>query len=303
MQAVQPSVLLAALVVTLIPTELALADDGQADHSQLLHETCPEQDCRPSVVRFLEAFRSEDKNHLANLIDFPVYRGYPIVAPIERHDFVARFDDLFDEELTQFIIASDLENWSVGGWRGIMLRGPNEVYVWLHHDGSLRGVYGGWRAEWIAEWNRLIELERSQLHTSLHEYARPILEWETEHYRIRIDSLAGGGYRYAAWRAGANHRRKPDLILDNGKVFGHGGCGNHQYEFTSGDYLYQVRVHSCPGSTAPGELIVYRNPGHPATHSHGELPPQDYELLRQEPFIKTPITLEELAISVRRRTD
>ena len=303
MPAAQPSVLFGVLIFTLTPALLVRAEDHRAGADHLTHEICPEQDCRSSVVRFLEAFRSDDRNDLAALIHFPVYRGYPVVAAIERDDFGERFDDLFDAELTKFIIDSELDDWRVGGWRGIALRGPNGTSVWLHHDGSLRGVYGGWRAAWLAEWNRLIELERSQLHVSLQAYARPILEWDTANHRVRIDSLAGGGFRYASWRAGVHHRQQPALILLNGRVFGHGGCGNHQYDFPVGAYLYQVRVHGCAGSTGPGEMFVYRSPGSPAAYSHGNPLPDDYELVRRERFIRTPSTLEELAIGARRRTD
>ena len=303
MHAVQPYALLTALIMALIPAVLALAQDEQADAGHLTHELCPERDCGSSVVRFVEAFRSGDRSDLARLIDFPVFRGYPVVAPIQHDEFGARFDDLFDQELAEFIFESDLDDWEIGGWRGVLLRGPRGIHVWLHHDGSLRGVYGGWRPAWIAEWHRLIELERSQLHPSLHEYARPILDWETESHRIRIDSLAGGSYRYASWKVGAPRRRKPNLLLHDGRLFGHGGCGNHQYDFATGEYLYQVMIHSCDGSTTPGELFVYRLPGGNAAPSFGAPPPDDYELLRREPFIRTPNILEELAIGARRRTE
>lgn len=303
MRAAQPHTLLAALVLALIPVTSALAQNDRNGAGHLTHELCPERDCGSSVVRFLEAFRSDDDGDLARLIDFPVFRGYPVVAPIQRDQFSARFDDLFDSELAQFIIASDPEDWEMGGWRGIVLRGPRGAHVWLHHDGSLRGVYGGWKPAWIAEWHRLINLERSQLHPSLHEYARPILDWETESHRIRIDSVAGGSYRYASWKLGAPRRSRPDLVLPDGRLFGHGGCGNHQYDFVIGEYLYQVMIHSCDGSATPGELLVYRLPGGTAAPSFGAAPAEGYELLRREPFTRTPNTLEELAIGARRRTE
>ena len=103
MHAAQPSVLLGALIFTLLP-----ALPGGAD-AHLTHESCPEEDCRAAVSRFLEAFRSEDRNDLAALIDFPVYRGYPVVTPIARADFGARFDDLFSAELAGFIVDSEPE--------------------------------------------------------------------------------------------------------------------------------------------------------------------------------------------------
>jgi len=303
MHAAQPHALLGALIMALIPALLAPAQDAGPDTGHLTHELCPEQDCGASVVRFLEAFRSGDRSELARLVDFPVFRGYPVVAPIRHDEFDARFDDLFDPELAQVIVRSDLEDWQLGDWRGIVLRGPRGTHVWLHHDGSLRGVYGGWKPTWIAEWHRLINLERSQLHPSLHEYARPILDWETGSHRIRIDSLYGGSYRYASWKVGAPRRRKPDLVLLDGRLFGHGGCGNHQYDFAAGEYLYQIMIHSCEGSATAGELFVYRVPGGTAEPSFGAPPPNDYELLRREPFTRTPNTLEDLAIGARRRTE
>lgn len=301
MRAAQPSGWLGVLIFALVPALLAGADDQQPGAAHLTHENCPEQDCGASVDRFLEAFRSGDRNDLAALIRFPVYRGWPVVKPITRDEFSARFDDLFDAELTQFVIDSQPSDWEVDGWRGISLRGPNGAIVWLHHDGSLRGVYGGWPAAWVAEWNRLIALERSQLHATLQAYERPILEWDTANYRVRIDSLGGGRFRYASWPAGVHHGRKPDLILLDGRVFGHSECGNHQYDFPIGEYLYQVRTH-CAGADQPGVLFVYQRRGASATYSQGSPLPDGYELMRREPFVSTPNTLEDLAVGARRRT-
>lgn len=301
MQAAQPSLLLGALTLMLIPALPGGADDHQPAPAQLTHESCPEQDCRASVVRFLDAFGSEDRNDLAALIDFPVYRGYPVVTPIARADFAARFDDLFSAELSRFIVDSELSDWEVDGWRGISLRGPNGAWVWLRHDGSLRGVYGGWPAAWLAEWQRLIELERSQLHTTLRAYERPILEWDTENHRVRIDSLGGGRFRYASWPAGVHHGRQPELIALDGQVFGYGGCGNHQYDFPLGEYLYQIRVDRCGDDS--GGVFVYRSLAGAAAYSRGNPLPDAYQLLRRERFTRTPSTLEDLAVGARRRTE
>lgn len=303
MHVAQPSVLLGALIFTLLPAMPGRADDHQAAPAHLTHEQCPERDCRAAVARFLEAFRSEDRNDLAALIDFPVYRGYPVVTPIARSDFGARFGDLFSAELAGFIADSEPSEWRVEGWRGISLRGPNETWVWLHHDGSLRGVYGGWPAAWLAEWSRLIALERSQLHASLRAYERPILEWDTENHRVRIDSLGGGRFRYASWPAGIHHGRQPELIVPEGRVFGYGGCGSHQYDFPVGDYLYQIRVDRCGGGSGQGGLFVYRSLEGAAAYSQGNPLPDTYQPVRRERFTRTPSTLEDLAVGARRRTE
>ena len=108
----------------------------------------------------------------------------------------------------------------------------------------------------------------------------PILEWITEHYRIRVDFTQRtenvvwrrdeskpfdgpqptfGGFRYAAWDADKTHDQEPDLILYGGQLIYEGSGGDHRYLFTNGKYRYEVWVNVLGRNSTPiGSLTVFR---------------------------------------------
>ena len=265
-------------------------------------------DCRAAIDRFVNTIRSNDKAELSRMILFPLERPYP-VPPIERDEFVSRYHQVFDKELVRTIAESNLSDWDSVGWRGLML---DNGLVWIDYDGTVRRVNFISKFE-LAEQERLLELrdelreqERKQLHYSLREYSHPVLEWKTNTFRIRIDQTNGDQYRYAAWRAEVSHRDAPDIVLYNGierrsgmECCGSSGGGHITYQFTNGEYLYEVDVNRCVlyhESESLFSLRVWRSPGElavvPATWSCVfNLRREDYKerynyvLLMDAPFV------------------
>ena len=124
------------------------------------------------------------------------------------------------------------------GWRGIMLF--NGV-LWLDTDGKLISI-GYQSAFEKREWTRLVEAEKSKLYPGLKELKSPILFMETKKFKIRIDDLGEGTYRYAEWPISKTQSDKPDLILTDGKIEFDGSGGNHDYVFKKGNYTYTCYV-------------------------------------------------------------
>lgn len=134
----------------------------------------------------------------------------------------------------------------------------NNGLLWLNYDGTIRGVNYSSKFE-RAEQKRLLQLrdelreqERSKLYHSLREYTSPVLDWNTDSYRIRIDQIHDKEYGYAAWKADASHGAKPDIVLYNGieqrcgmECCGSCGGGDIIYGFTNGEYLYEVATSYC----------------------------------------------------------
>lgn len=265
-----------------------------------------EYNCRSAINRFLTHFRSGNKTELANLIHFPLRRSYPI-PPIERDEFSVRYHEVFDEELSKTIMAADPTEWQAVGWRGIML---HNGLLWLYYDGSVRAVNYSSAFE-VAEKERLLKLrdelreqEREELHYSLREYALPVLEWETDTYRVRVDRIREDEYRYAAWKADVSHNTLPDIVLYEGveQVYTNACCGScggahTTYSFTNGEYLYEVEVNEC--ACDPDEerfnLRVWRSTGLTAVipetgclHDSNEYRRiYNYDLLWNETFVDT----------------
>ena len=54
---------------------------------------------RDAISRFMRTFRYGGREDLANHIQFPLRRGYPI-PPIERDEFLERYEEVFDQTIT-----------------------------------------------------------------------------------------------------------------------------------------------------------------------------------------------------------
>ena len=228
-----------------------------------------EYDCDTVVRNFLRTFRSQDRSQLAGIVRFPLRRKYPLASIRTADEFLERYDELFDREITATIVESDIVDWSGIGWRGIML---HDGIVWLDYDGSLSAL--NYESEEETEKRRaLVEGERAELHSSLTEYDYPVLEWKTESFLIRIDYMGNASYRYAAWDVSDSHDLAPDLLLSDGSVVFEGSGGNHHYVFVNGSYVYIVDV-SIIGPISPaGWLTVFKA---------DELGPTDVRLPRYE---------------------
>ncbi|MCY4372352.1 MAG: hypothetical protein OXC31_01185 [Spirochaetaceae bacterium] len=255
-----------------LPTPLAADLDG--------HYCEKHFDCVQLVDRFLDVFRSGDRTKIVRTIQYPLCRPYPLPNIMGPQQLLERYEKVFDETITALISDSELTDWSSFGWRGIMLehssatghlvtpscsrsdmgwRGsmPQLGVAWLGYDGHLIALHYASKGE-QAEQDRLLLMERGGLHRSLREDHAPILEWITEHYRVRVD-YAASGYRYAAWDAEKTHDQEPDLILHGGQLIREGTGGDHRYLFTNGEYRYEVWVNVLGKNSTPiGSLTVFR---------------------------------------------
>lgn len=210
----------------------------------------------PVVENFVSCFKSNDIEKLKTLVSYPISRQYPIPDITNEEEFVSRYHEVFDDTLIQEIITSDIANdWSAVGWRGIML---NHGSLWLDYDGNLIGVnYQSSLEQEMRE--ALIIADKKVLHDKLKKYQEPTLVLETPKFRVRIDLLENGSYRYASWPINSSMSDKPDIILTNGHVIIEGSGGNHRYEFINGKYKYECSIiRMGENDSPPAELIVYK---------------------------------------------
>jgi hypothetical protein len=208
------------------------------------------------VLTFIECIQNKNVNKLKTLISFPIKRAYPLPDVKDENEFIKRYNELFDDSLFSEIIKSDLKkDWTAVGWRGIMLYNGT---LWLDYDGKLLAINYQSEKERI-ERMRLIELDKSSIHKELVKFKQPILIMETEQFRIRIDELDNGKYRYASWPINSEMNQKPDLIIKNGHWSADGSGGNHSYEFNNGKYKYICYVNVLgTDETPPADLYVYK---------------------------------------------
>ena len=164
---------------------------------------------------------------------------------------------MFDRKLIDLIVNSNpAKDWSAVGWRGIMLGSGS---VWLDYDGVLTAVnyQSDVEAKKIA---KLVALEKSGLHTSINKFVKPVIILLTKKYRIRIDDMSAGKYRYASWKIDAKIGDKPDLIILNGEFVPDGSGGNYHYTFKNGKYIYECGITVLgEEDSAPAYLTIYKD--------------------------------------------
>lgn len=210
------------------------------------------------VQNFIDCVKQKKKEKLATYISFPLKRDYPIPAIKNRQEFIRRYDEVFDENLVRIIINSKPSvDWSAVGWRGIMLFHGD---VWLNYgDGKLIAV----NYQSTYEKNKKEELIRSEklgLHASIKEFKEPVYILETIKYRIRIDDLGDGNYRYSSWHISHKMSDKPDLVIQNGVYEPQGSGGNHIYRFRNGDYVYECMIQVMgEDGMPPAYLSIYKS--------------------------------------------
>ncbi len=192
------------------------------------------------VVRnFISAVKQHDTNKIAKMISFPFKREYPIPDLKNRKELGRRYKEVFDDSLVKLISnSSPKDDWGRVGWRGIMLL--NGV-VWLDDDGRLITINYQSALERKMKQN-IIVTERNLLHESIRKYKEPVHILETKKYRIRIDELANGKYRYVSWNKNKKMSDTPDLVINNGEVEHDGSGGNHHYTFTNNGYTYTCNI-------------------------------------------------------------
>ena len=216
-----------------------------------------EQKYHEFISPVIAAFEANDKAAIAALVRYPLKRRYPIPDIKNEAEFINRFDEVFDDELVAVIGSSNINtNWDSIGWRGIML---NNGVMWVDTDGKIIAVNTqNTKEQTLAK--SLIEQGKQSLHASINTFEKPVLDWKTANYHIRIDDLGDRNYRYAVWSSDKRPKDKPDMVLSNGDVTVSGTGGNHHYTFKNGRYSYILHVTIiCCDTSPPGWLEVYKD--------------------------------------------
>lgn len=225
--------------------------------SQLCSGQTLKQEYQTNINIFIGHLINNNSGELSRLISYPLKRQYPIPAINNQQEFIKRFDEIFDDSLKNTIIDSDAAtDWSEVGWRGIMLLNG---LVWMDTDGKIIAINYQSKTEKQLE-KTLIQADKNKLHPSLVTFKNPVCILETAKFRIRIDELSSGEYRYASWPITKTMSESPDLVLSKGKVLMDGSGGNHRFEFKNGVYLYVCSISPLrQKGTAPADLTVYKN--------------------------------------------
>jgi len=211
---------------------------------------------RNTVEAFIKLIKDRNLEVLKTKVSYPLKREQPLPDVKYPSNFASRFDNIFDEGFIAKIVASDIDrDWSAMGWRGLMF---DNGQLWLDYDGNLISVnYQSPEEQRMKK--LLMQDNKASLHESIRDFQEPMVVIETRKFRVRIDKLADGSFRYASWNVNAPNNAKPDLILQNGQRHFEGSGGNHWYGFRSGDFKYEIWINVLGASeTPPANLYVYQ---------------------------------------------
>lgn len=208
------------------------------------------------ISDFIASVKQENKDELSGKIVFPLKRGYPLPPIKNKQEFINRYNEVFDEDLVKMIVNSRPDrDWSQMGWRGLML---GNGQLWLDENGRLIAVNYHSAAE-IKKKDLLIAKEKKLVHQSIKEFERPVCSLVTKKFRIRIDEMGNGKYRYASWSLQNKQSDKPDLIIENGEFIPEGSGGNHRYEFKNDGYVYSCSITLLgEKNEPPAHLTIYK---------------------------------------------
>lgn len=222
---------------------------------------------RWSIRHFVKALADGDAKALADHVQFPFERRYPIPKIKTMDEFVSAIPSLLgDDAVKRLSISSAFRNWSQMGSHGYM---HDSVGIWVTDDTPvcLKSITDLTQAE-AALWEGCAKREIAALHPSLREgVARPILSFVTEDaaFRGRIDLLGekldarasepeAYKYRLAIYKAGRPMTEAPDKVVMC--KYGHEGSPGYD-SYTSEDEQYQVTVNYC-GPLDFAEMDFYR---------------------------------------------
>jgi len=209
------------------------------------------------ITGFIECIQSQNKEKLSRMISFPFEREYPIPQIKNKQDFFNRYKEIFDAGLIKMIVTSKpSKDWSARGKSGLMLL---DGQVWLNLEGKLLAVNYQSNYE-KSETEELLKAEKSLLHESIKDFRRPVCQLESSSYRIRIDELGKGKFRYAAWPVHSKMSDKPEILIKKGKLVIDGSGGNRSYVFKKGNMVYNCAIIVVGEKKSPPALLtVYKD--------------------------------------------
>ncbi len=205
-------------------------------------------EAKDGIAKLIDSFQADDVDAIAECFRFPFHRAYPIPAIHSKEEFVRRFEEVFDEEISRKIKTSRIEeDWTEMGWRGYMLFNG---LVWIDYDGKVKGInYFSAKERRIR--GDLITKDRGTIYRGLQGFEAPVLKWDTESVTLRIDELEGD-FRLGIWEVGESFSRAPERVISHGTVVYEGSGGNHCYKFKQDETLYECWVEVLGGESEYG---------------------------------------------------
>lgn len=196
------------------------------------------------------ALNENNRAAVADLVFYPFEREYPLPPINSASDFLAHWDDYFDNNFIEAILK---DTPSQMGWRGIQI---NSGMIWFK-DGKVWKIHN--RTEKFQKmFSEMKAKEAENIHPSARGYSKLVVQCSTETKLLRIqehkDILS-----YYVWKKGTDLSRAPELTLSGERVFD-GSGGNSRFIFKNTAYTYELSLPVlCEEVVCEKRLSVFKN--------------------------------------------
>lgn len=243
--------------------------DNQSEEKEIYdNEEQLDSNVIADIQKTITLFKEKNVEKIAEIINYPLEREYPIPSIKNKDEFKKRFSEVFDQILIEKIANSKIQQWSELGARGIMFE---DGVLWMgNSDGMITAV--NYQSEF--EKKSIMDLtdgQKGELHSSLQTFVSPTYKIKTKNYLIRIDEINNAKFRYASWKIGKKESSKPDLIVENGEFESQGTGGNHLITFEKDQYKYKVYRNIIGKSASPEITLEVEKDGKTILKEDGSL--------------------------------
>lgn len=212
-----------------------------------------------NIKKLLNQIINDEKDAIANVITYPLKRKSPLPPILNKKEFIANWDLLFDENLKGILrdFLNEPDFIDKTGSNGLI--GISAGKIWFNYDGNA-----------IIRFNYISEAEQSnrdKLEIKVKNAVHPILKnydynqylGKTDLYLFRID-VTEKGLRYAQWRSDQTMANEPDFILFDGESNQMGSAGGWQTLFIKKDRSYILdEVAICGDIEDCGDFLIIQN--------------------------------------------
>jgi hypothetical protein len=182
---------------------------------------------------FQNALKANDRGAVAALITYPLNREKPLTPIANAKEFLAHWDEYFDEASIKSLLDSKADQY---GWRGIALANGT---VWFA-NGHIASIFTETDVHKTA-FKNASQIEGTKLYPTVRGYSKIAFQCSTKTESVRTQ-YHGKDLRYFAWKKGRALSSKPDIELRDGVYDPQGTGGNYNLIFKNKGYTYQLEI-------------------------------------------------------------
>lgn len=192
-----------------------------------------------AIQKIIEYGREGNLEKLAQMVDYPLMRSYPLPLIRDSVDFVNYAGIIWDDSLKQVFRNLKIEDWSQYGWRGFSF--ANGVYLWVGETKISDINYDSKREQELKE--KLFREDIAMLHPSLQKGIREtwlsIKDVKGKFYG-RLDLMTNKKYRLSLYDKSQKKSELPFFVATDSIWNQEGSMANMYLMFVKGSVTIEI---------------------------------------------------------------